>query len=215
MTKLLENTFRAVNIALANEFADAARELRVDVVEVIRAAATKPYGFMPFWPGAGVGGHCIPCDPHYLLWQLRARRLNAPLIETAMKGIVMRPRQVAALAREMLGESGRRTVGAKLLVLGVTYKPGVADLRESPALEIIDELSASGAEVAYSDPYVDILETPGAGHVKRIENPDPREWDLILVHTRHPAEDYSWLDNHPAVLDMTFRRGQPTRKAAN
>ena len=100
MTKLVENTFRAVNIALANEFSDAARELDVDVIEVISAAATKPYGFMPFYPGPGVGGHCIPCDPHYLLWQLRARRFDSPGDTTAMTAIAMRPREVVSrLAR--------------------------------------------------------------------------------------------------------------------
>ena len=145
MTKLVENTFRAVNIALANEFSDAARELDVDVIEVINAAATKPYGFMPFYPGPGVGGHCIPCDPHYLLWQLRARRFDSPVTRSAMTAIALRPRDIVSQARAMLAENGRATRGARVLVVGVTYKPEVADIRESPALEIIDELAAAGA----------------------------------------------------------------------
>lgn len=213
MTKLLENTFRAVNIALANEFSDAARELEVDIVEVIGAAATKPYGFMPFWPGAGVGGHCIPCDPHYLLWQLRARRVTAPLIEAAMKGITTRPRQVAALARETLGDSGRSTAGANILVLGVTYKPGVADLRESPALEIIDDLRAAGAEVEFWDPYIEVIQTAD-GCLPRTDRPAERQWDLVIVHTNHPTEDHAWLATQKNVLDMTFRT-QPTLKAGS
>lgn len=207
MTKLLENTFRAVNIAFANEFSDAARELDVDIVEVIGAAATKPYGFMPFWPGAGVGGHCIPCDPHYLLWQLRARRVSAPLIEAAMHGISTRPRQVAALARQMLGESGRPTAGADILVLGVTYKPGVADLRESPALEIIDDLREAGAEVEFWDPYVEVIQTEH-GCLPRVDRPTERRWDLVIVHTNHPTEDHTWLAGQEHVLDMTFRTVQ-------
>lgn len=208
MTKLLENTFRAVNIALANEFSDAARELNVDVVEVIGAAATKPYGFMPFWPGPGVGGHCIPCDPHYLLWQLRARRVTAPLIEAAMTGISTRPRQVAALARQTLGDSGRPTAGANVLVLGVTYKPGVADLRESPALKIIDDLREAGASVAFWDPYVEEIRTAD-GFLQRAEQPSAQQWDLVIVHTNHPTDDYGWLADQKHVLDMTFRTVQP------
>src|SRR6476619_4801363 len=157
MTKLVENTFRAVNIALANEFSDAARELDVDVIEVITAAATKPYGFMPFYPGPGVGGHCIPCDPHYLLWQLRARRFDSPVTRTAMTAIALRPRDSVAQARTMLAEKGCATRGARILVVGVTYKPDVADIRESPALEIINELAAAGARVAFTDPLVESL----------------------------------------------------------
>ena len=108
MTKLVENTFRAVNIALANEFSDAARELNVDVIEVISAAATKPYGFMPFYPGPGVGGHCIPCDPHYLLWQLRARRFDSPVTRSAMTAIALRPREVVSQARRCSPRTGVR-----------------------------------------------------------------------------------------------------------
>ena len=125
MTKLLENTFRAVNIALANEFSDAARELNVDVIEVIQAAATKPYGFMPFYPGPGVGGHCIPCDPHYLLWQLRARRVDSPVVrrgDDRDRGSAARNRGAGP---RMLGEHGKPVSGARILVVGVTYKPGV------------------------------------------------------------------------------------------
>lgn len=205
MTKLLENTFRAVNIALANEFSDAARELSVDIVEVIGAAATKPYGFMPFYPGAGAGGHCIPCDPHYLLWQLRARRLDSPLMHAAMTAISTRPRDVADLARRTLGEAGLQTRGARVLIVGVTYKPGVADLRESPALEIIDQLAAAGAQVAFTDPMIEGLETTHAGRLTGVREPSREDWDLVLVHTVHPDVDLAWLGGHPAVLDMTFR----------
>ena len=204
MTKLVENTFRAVNIALANEFSDTARELGVDVIEVITAAATKPYGFMPFYPGPGVGGHCIPCDPHYLLWQLRARRFDSPVTRTAMTAIAMRPRDIVSQARAILAENACATRGARVLVVGVTYKPDVADIRESPALEIIDELAAAGARVAFIDPLVGHLETPHA-RLSSHENPGGGTWDLVLIHTRHAGVDYEWLAGHPTVLDTTYR----------
>lgn len=203
MTKLVENTFRAVNIALANEFSDVARELSVDIVEVITAAATKPYGFMPFYPGPGVGGHCIPCDPHYLLWQLRAKRFDAPVARTAMTAIALRPGNVVTLAREMLAEKGCATRGARVLVVGVTYKPGVADVRESPAIEIIEGLAAAGAVVEYVDPWVDHLDTP---YRRLTSHPAPERdaWDLVLVHTRHAGVELEWLTEH-LVLDPAAR----------
>lgn len=207
MTKLVENTFRAVNIALANEFADAAREVQIDVMEVISAAATKPYGFMPFYPGAGVGGHCIPCDPHYLLWQLRSRRTNSPVVESAMAAIAERPRDVVGRARDVLADAGHRLRDAKVLVLGVAYKPGVADVRESPALAIIDMLAAEGADVAFADPYVETLQTPSTGTLFHESNAPGQRWDLVLVHTIHPGEDNSWLAHQPTVLDTTYRVG--------
>jgi nucleotide sugar dehydrogenase len=206
MTKLVENTFRAVNIASANEFSDAARELDVDAIAVIRAAATKPYRFMAFYPGPAVGGHCIPCDPHYLLWQLRGRRFDSPVTRTAMMAIAERPRDVVAQAREMLAENGQATRGARILVMGVTYKPGVADIRESPALEIIDELAAAGAEVRYADPTVRWLETRRAGRLESHPDPGSDIWDLVLIHTWHAGVDDAWLTAHPAVLDTTYRR---------
>lgn len=204
MAKLLENSFRAVNIALANEFADACRELDLDVLEVIGAAATKPYGYMPFYPGPGVGGHCIPCDPHYLLWQLRARRSRLPVTETAMTSIALRPRQILARVREILGESGHGVSGARVLVVGVTYKPDVADIRQSPAVEIISGLLEAGAEVAFCDPIVDSVHVSGQV-LRSISPPGPRRWDLVVVHTMHSGADYSWLQEFPIVLDATYR----------
>jgi UDP-N-acetyl-D-glucosamine dehydrogenase len=153
MTKLLENTFRAVNIALANEFAEACRALGLPVLEVINAAATKPYGFMPFFPGPGVGGHCIPCDPHYLLWQLRREHITLPIIEQAMTEIGSRPRQVVERIREILADNSTPLSGSRVLVVGVSYKPDVADLRESPALEILDLLHGRGVNVGFYDPF--------------------------------------------------------------
>jgi nucleotide sugar dehydrogenase len=205
LTKLLENTFRAVNIALANEFATAARTLDVDVIEVIDAAATKPYGFMPFYPSAGVGGHCIPCDPHYLLWQLRAQRAPSPLVEAAMTAIAARPGDVVSCARQALGDVGRAVAGARVLLLGVTYKPGVADTRESPALEILDDLAALGATVAYADPLVESIDLPLAGVLASEIRPAATQWDLVIVHTTQPDQDTAWLDECPLVLDTTYQ----------
>ncbi|MEO7612658.1 MAG: nucleotide sugar dehydrogenase, partial [Streptosporangiaceae bacterium] len=162
MSKLLENTFRAVNIAMANEFANASRTLGIDVMEVIEAAATKPYGFMPFYPGPGAGGHCIPCDPHYLLWQLKAERQAMPVVENAMAAIAGRPGQVVDRVREVLSDHGKGLRGATVLILGVAYKPGVEDLRESPALEIIEGLLKAGAVVSFHDQL--ITEVTLGGH---------------------------------------------------
>jgi UDP-N-acetyl-D-glucosamine dehydrogenase len=205
MTKLLENTFRAVNIALANEFADAARELGLDAMEVIEAAATKPYGFMPFYPGAGVGGHCIPCDPHYLLWELRALRASSPVVDAAMTAIAARPREVVAQARRILGDRGKSVRGARILIAGVSYKPGVSDVRESPAIPIIDMLASEGAHVAYTDSHIGTLQTPAAGRLSHLPSPGGHQWDLVVVHTVHPDQDYGWLSSQPAVLDTSYR----------
>lgn len=203
MTKLLENTFRAVNIALANEFSDIARQLQIDPIEVIRAASTKPYGFMPFYPGPGVGGHCIPCDPHYLLWQLKAHRVASPVTEAAMAAIAGRPHMVVVRAQHILATAGRTLDGSRVLIVGVTYKPAVADIRESPALEIIDGLHRAGALVAYSDPMVDTLRT-ATGDLTNDPDPDPAAWDLVIAHTLHPDTNYSWIRNAPLVLDATY-----------
>jgi UDP-N-acetyl-D-glucosamine dehydrogenase len=205
MTKLVENTFRAVNIALANEFADICHELNMEVMDVIDAASTKPYGFMAFTPGPGVGGHCIPCDPHYLLWQLRKARLTAPVIEQAMAGIAGRPHQVVEKARRILSDRNHGVAGARVMVLGVAYKPDVEDLRESPALEIIAALIADGAEVAFSDPW---CRTAPDGHGGTLESEQsPADWgaDLVILHTRHSQMQLDWLAEAPAVLDTTYR----------
>ncbi|WP_432958324.1 nucleotide sugar dehydrogenase [Micromonospora haikouensis] len=213
MTKLLENTFRAVNIALANEFADVCRDLHLDVTEVIDGAATKPYGFMAFQPGPGVGGHCIPCDPHYLLWQLRGHRREAPLIETAMRGISARPRRVVERVRDLLAGSGRTLLGARVLLVGVTYKPGVADVRESPALEIIGELVRAGADVGFVDDLVASVRTPDGATLHRLTDHTDREWDLVVVHTAQADLDEAWLRGQPMVLDATYRMtGLPRRE---
>lgn len=212
LTKLVENTFRAVNIALANELAEIAGALGLDVVEVIEAAATKPYGFMPFFPGPGVGGHCIPCDPHYLLWQLRSARLCTPVIEQAMNGIAGRPRRVVQRAGEALAAGGRAVAGSRVLLVGVAYKPDVQDVRQSPALEILTELAALGANVGYHDHLVPQLQLPGGKELTHLDDPAAFAADLVVVHTAHSHIDLSWLAGVPIVLDTTYRMtGLPRR----
>lgn len=204
MVKLHENAFRAVNLALANELAEVCREFRLDPVEVVDAAATKPYGYLAHLPGPGVGGHCIPCDPHYLLWQLRQRRVFAPVTEQAMAAIAARPGKVAARVVETLADAGHGIVGARVVVVGVTYKAGVADLRGSPAIEIIGCLLAKGASVSYWDPQVPVLAV--ADQVLTSErDPHGEDYDLALVHTLPPAGSRDWVRWCPIVLDASYR----------
>jgi nucleotide sugar dehydrogenase len=203
-TKLYENTFRAVNIAFAYEMANASREFGLDPIEVTEAAATKPYGFLPFYPSAGVGGHCIPCDPHYLLNPLSERGVEAPFTQKAMRDIAERPGRVAGRAEEIVREAGIDMLGARMLVVGVAYKPGIQDVRESPALEIIEALHDRGAEVCYHDPLVDQVALEGQV-MQSVPAPDPADYDLVVVVTAHPNVDYAWLSDCARVLDGTYR----------
>ena len=212
MVKLYENTFRAVNIALAFEMAEACRTHGLEPIEVTDGAATKPYGFLAHYPSAGVGGHCIAVDPHYLLHPLRERGRPATVAEEALRKLAGRPRHVAARAHEVLVELGQRLSEARLLVVGVSYKPDVADTREAPALELIARLRAEGAHVEYHDPLVSEIEIDGASLAG--VDPDPRrdaggfgpeDYDLAIITTVHPEHDYGWLERCPAVLDCTYR----------
>jgi UDP-N-acetyl-D-glucosamine dehydrogenase len=204
-TKLYENIFRAVSLALANEFADACGTLGLDPVEVTLAAGTKPYGFLGAFPGPGVGGHCIPCDPHYLLWQLNKQGLRSPLIEQAMTSITQRPERVIERAGEVLGADERTLAGARVIVVGTSYKAGVRDLRESPALALIGGLVRAGAEVAYYDPLIPDVELPDGSVMNSTESPSGDDWDLAIIHTVHPGVDYSWVQKCPRVLDATYQ----------
>ena len=212
-TKLYENIFRAVSLALANEFADACGALSLDPIEVTLAASTKPYGFLGAFPGPGVGGHCIPCDPHYLLWQLSAADQSAPLIEQAMKSIALRPERVIQRAAEVLAADGLRLAGARIIVIGASYKAGVRDLRESPALAIMAGLLREGATVAYYDPLLPVIELPGGQVLASETAPSGAAWDLAVAHTVHPRTDYSWAYSCPRVLDGTYQFFGPPRRA--
>jgi UDP-N-acetyl-D-glucosamine dehydrogenase len=204
MTKLYENSFRAVNIAFANEIAGVGRRFGLDPLEVIEAAGTKPYGFMKFYPGPGVGGHCIPCDPYYLIWGLRETQATLPVLERAMEDIAARPREVVARAAELLEDRQIDVACARVLIVGVAYKPGIQDTRESPAVEILGRLWGLGASVAYHDPLVQTLPLGDGGAMLSVAEPEPSDFDLAIVVTAHPGFDYTWLERFE-TLDCTYR----------
>jgi UDP-N-acetyl-D-glucosamine dehydrogenase len=212
LTKLYENTFRAVNIALANELAGMARHLGLDTVEVTEAAATKPYGYMPFFPGAGVGGHCIPCDPHYLIHPLRNSGVPTDLVQTAMDAIAGRPAQVVGRAVAELADHGRSIEGARVMVVGAAYKPGVRDVRESPAVDIMRLLRDHGAEVAYHDALIPTVDAGSDLALISVAEPDGAAYDLAILAIRHPGADLAWLDDCPIVVDCTYRTAAGRRR---
>ncbi len=191
MVKLLENTFRSVNIALANEFAIMCRHLGVSVWEVIRAAATKPFGFMPFVPGPGLGGHCLPSDPHYLSWKVRLAGYEPRFIAFADEINRHMPAYVVGMVTDALNDRERAVRGARILALGVAYKANVGDTRDSPALEVIDALAARGARIAYHDPHVPAITVSGV-KLESIPWPaDLGDWDVVLVLTPHAGYDWA------------------------
>jgi UDP-N-acetyl-D-glucosamine dehydrogenase len=194
LAKLYENTFRSVNIALANEFAQMCRYLGVSVWEVIEAAATKPFGFMPFAPGPGIGGHCIPIDPFYLSWKLRLKGYEARFIALADEVNRSMPRYVLELLTDGLNTRGKCLKGSRILVLGVAYKRDVGDLRESPALDVINELLRKSADVVYADPFVSTLSHEGLD-VEQIElNAERvRACDAVVILTDHRDFDYKMV----------------------
>jgi UDP-N-acetyl-D-glucosamine dehydrogenase len=195
MAKLLENTFRMINIGLVNEMALMCDRLDVDVWEVIDAAATKPFGFMKFTPGPGLGGHCIPIDPLYLSWKLRALKYTAHFIELASEINTGMPRHVVGKVQDALNIAGKALNGSRVLILGVAYKPDIDDLRESPALDVIGLIKQKSAEVLYHDPYVPSLLDDG---ITMESVPDlmeaVREVDCVVIITNHSQYDY------PAIL---------------
>jgi UDP-N-acetyl-D-glucosamine dehydrogenase len=203
MVKLLENTFRAVNIGLVNELALMCRCFGLDVWEIIDAAATKPFGFMPFYPGPGLGGHCIPIDPLYLSWKARVHGFEPRFIELANHVNRAMPRFVVATVMEALNGRARALNGAAVLVLGVSYKRDVNDARESPAIEIIDELVRRGARVAYHDPYVPALTVGDHRLVSTpLDDTTVGASDVVVIVTDHSAVDYKRVvELAPVVVD--------------
>lgn len=201
--KLLENTFRSVNIALVNELALMCQHLGVDVWEVIDAAATKPFGFIPHYPGPGIGGHCIPLDPLYLSWKARLNGFEARFISLASEVNGAMPRHVVTLAMDALNTQRKALHGARVLVIGVTYKRDVEDLRESPALEILHLLAERGAEVAYHDPFVPQLRVGGQELASvRLDAEELAAADCALIITDHSSIDYEAVVRRaPLVVD--------------
>lgn len=195
LVKLLENTFRHVNIALVNEMAMLCREMDIDVWEVIDAAASKPFGFMPFYPGPGVGGHCIPLDPAYLAWQVRRDiGLQFRILEQSQDINARMPAYVGARISDALNESGKTVNGTRVLILGVAYKPGVGDVRESPSFEVMTWLARRGAEVSFHDPYVETVNVDGH-HIERTELSSSAlsAAGCVALLTPHATYDLEWI----------------------
>lgn len=201
MEKLLENTFRNINIALANEMAILCHKMGIDVWEVIDAAATKPYGFMPFYPGPGLGGHCIPIDPWYLTWKAREYSYHTKLIETAGEINDSMPDFVVQRCIEILNDQQKAINGAKILVLGVAYKKDIDDYRESPVLPILERMTKSGAQWEVVDPFIpkfklngEIIETVGLTEEKLMGA------DLVVIATNHSGFDYELINDYATFL---------------
>jgi UDP-N-acetyl-D-glucosamine dehydrogenase len=213
--KLLENTFRSVNIALVNEMAQLCYHLGIDSWEVIQAAATKPFGFMAFYPGPGIGGHCIPLDPHYLSWKARLHGFEARFISLAEEVNSRMPRHVVQLVQDGLNEQGKALKGSRVFVLGVAYKRDINDVRESPALGIVDQLLHKGAEVSYHDPFIPEMNLDGTGSLASVELTDEalQSCDCAVIVTDHSKVDYSRvLKFAPLVIDtrnVTRKLGMP------
>jgi len=206
-TKLLENIFRSINIALVNELKMIFDRMGIDIWEVVKAASTKPFGFMPFFPGPGYGGHCIPVDPFYLAWKAREVDYETKFIELAGEINTLMPYYVVTKATEALNERKKSIKGAKILILGIAYKEDVDDQRESPALKIISLLQKSGAEVSYNDPYVPHSfghrDYPGLS-LKSVALSEEKlkEFDAVIVATAHSDYDFDWIvKNSSLVID--------------
>jgi UDP-N-acetyl-D-glucosamine dehydrogenase len=194
MAKLLENTFRMINISMVNELAQMCERLQVDVWEVIDAAATKPFGFMKFTPGPGLGGHCIPVDPLYLSWKMKTLNYTARFIELASEINTSMPRYVVTRIQDALNRYKKPLNGSKILILGVSYKPNINDMRESPALDIIHLLREKGAAVTYYDPYVPEIEIEGVQMYSEKElSPFLEKADLVAIITNHEKFDYKLI----------------------
>ena len=205
MAKLLENTFRMINIGLVNELAIMCERLGVDVWEVIDAAATKPFGFMKFTPGPGLGGHCIPIDPLYLSWKMKSVHYNARFIELASEINTNMPRYVVSRVMEGLNDRGKALKGSKVLVLGAAYKPDIDDVRESPALDVIGLLKQKGGIVEYHDPYIPRIhhETDG-WHMDSVQDvmQSVKAADAVVIITNHKIYDYQAIvENSAFVFD--------------
>lgn len=221
--KLWENTFRAINIGMANEMAKVCNALNIDTWEVVRAAATKPFGFMPFYPGPGIGGHCIPLDPHYLSWKARQHGFDSQFITLAEQINSSMPKYVAGLVRDALNDNEKSVKGAKILILGVAYKKDIDDMRESPALSVIDLLRSRGAEVVYHDAFVpevtfDHAYTIGAGdplYNQELTDDLIKSSDCAVICTEHSNVDYKRVcELSKVIVDTRNALKEETRDAS-
>ena len=204
MSKLLENIHRAVNIGLVNEMKIVADKMDINIYEVIDAAATKPFGFVPYYPGPGLGGHCIPIDPFYLTWKAREYGVNTRFIELAGEVNSAMPKYVVEKVAEALNSEGKAIKNSKILVLGIAYKPNVDDMRESPSVEIMEQLRTSGAVVSYSDPWVPVFPKMRQYHfdLESVElcNTTLPQYDCVLLATDHDDFDYELIIMHSHLI---------------
>lgn len=203
-TKLLENIFRCVNVALVNELKIIFDRMGIDVWEVIEAASTKPFGFMPFYPGPGLGGHCIPIDPFYLTWKAREYEVSTKFIELAGEINTSMPNYVVSKVMDALNDHGKSLKGSRILILGVAYKKDIDDMRESPSIRLIEILSHKGADVRYNDPFVPVFPRL-KGHsidLKSVELGEQmlKEFDAVIIATDHSAYDYKWIAEHSNLV---------------
>ena len=204
MTKLLENIHRAINIGLVNEMKIVADAMDIDIHEVIRAAATKPFGFVPYYPGPGLGGHCIPIDPFYLTWKAREYGLHTRFIELAGEINTDMPKWVIGKLADALNEREKSIKGSRVLVLGIAYKKNIDDMRESPSVELMELLEAKGALIDYSDPWVPVFPKMREHHfdLSSVELTPERvaSYDAVLVATNHDAFDYDMIQKHARMI---------------
>ncbi|WP_432241522.1 nucleotide sugar dehydrogenase [Herbaspirillum robiniae] len=204
MTKLLENIHRAVNIGLVNELKIVCDRMNIDIHEVIRAASTKPFGFTPYYPGPGLGGHCIPIDPFYLTWKAREYGLNTRFIELAGEVNANMPSWVAGKVTDALNERGKSVKGSSVLVLGIAYKKDVDDMRESPSVELMELLTQKGAQVSYSDPHVPVFPRMRAHHFELESVPLTPDSiaaaDCVLLATNHTRFNYELIAQHAQLI---------------
>ena len=208
MAKLLENIFRCVNIAMVNELKMLSLRMGVDIWEVIDAAATKPFGFMPFYPGPGLGGHCIPVDPFYLSWKAREYDFATRFIELAGEINTAMPYNVVEEVGAALNDREKSLKGSKILLLGVSYKKDVDDLRESPSLKLLELLTARGAKIDYNDPYFPALHKMrhyDFSHMRSVELTPERlaSYDCVLIATDHSSYDYEAIVRHGKLIADT------------
>lgn len=202
MEKILENTYRNINIGLANEMAMLCDKMGIDYWEVVDAASTKPYGFQPFYPGPGLGGHCIPLDPYYLSWKAREYGFHTSMIESSMMINDKMPEYCVDRAARLLNRGGKALNGSKILVLGVAYKADIDDYRESPAIDVIEILKDSGAEVEFYDSYISEYKHEGIMHkgLEKLDADDVQAYDLVMITASHSNVDYEMINANARLI---------------
>jgi len=200
IVKLLENTFRAVNIAMINEMALMCKKLNLDIWEVIEAAKTKPFGFMPFYPGPGIGGHCIPLDPHYLGWKMKTLNFEPRFIELAGAINSSMPEHIVSMLYKIMNENGKVLKKSRILIIGMAYKPDIQDLRESPALDVLSLLEKTGAKISYYDPYIPEIKI-GQKHYRSINfGKNISKYDCVLLITNHSCLDLKTILKYSKLI---------------